>query len=456
MTDYSLIVLGGGVAGYTGAIRAAKAGMKVAIFEREHLGGTCLNRGCIPTKTLLHSAELFSSAGAWAEMGILAENVRLDESAVYARKDALVEKLRAGIQTLMKANKIDVFTEAAEFASKDSVTAGGKTYTAEHFLIATGSSPAALPIPGIEHTVNSDRVLEKPLSGERITIIGGGVIGVEFASYFADAGRQVTVVEAEDRILPMLEKELSLQLAAVLKKKGITLKTGAVVERFVKTDAGVETHILVKEKPEIVPGDQVIVSVGRRANLTGLGLEKLGILTGRGIMTDERMHTGVGNIYAAGDVTARVQLAHYAAASATVAVEAMLGEPASVDLTTVPACVYTSPEIACVGLSEAECAARGLEVEVGKYLMGGNGKSMIEGADRGFIKTIVEKHTGRILGATAFCCRGTDILGELVLAVSQGIQREQLLRVIHAHPTTMEGVYESLEASAGRCIYTRN
>lgn len=455
MSDYSLIVLGGGVAGYTSAIRAAKAGMNVAIFEREHLGGTCLNRGCIPTKTLLHSAELFASASAWAEMGVLAENVRLDEPAIYARKNSIVEKLRAGLGSLMKLNKIDVFSEEAVFVADNTVIAGGKTYTAQRFLIATGSSPAMLGIPGIELTVNSDRVLAEPLAGKSVAIIGGGVIGVEFASYFADTGRAVTVIEMEDRVLPMMEKDLSAQLAAVLKKKGIVLKTAAAVERFEKAEQGVAAHIRVKGQPEVVAADAVVVSVGRRANTTGLGLEKIGVKTQRGVAVDDRMHTGVAEIYAAGDVTARVQLAHYAAASATVAVEAMLGLPPSMDLNTVPACVYTSPEIATVGLTEAECAARGLEVEVGKYPMGGNGKSMIEGVDRGFIKTIVEKSTGRVLGATAFCCRGTDILGELVLAVSQNIPREQLLRVIHAHPTTMEGVFESLEASEGRGIYQR-
>ncbi|MDO4550969.1 MAG: dihydrolipoyl dehydrogenase [Planctomycetia bacterium] len=458
MKKYSLIILGGGVAGYTAAFRAVQNGMSVALFERDQVGGTCLNRGCIPTKTLLHSSEIYSERTCWPEMGIIAENVSLNENAIYSRKDAIIQKLRNGILSLLKANKIDFFSCQASFLDEHSVTAEGEVYTAEKILIATGSSPIQLNIPGIELTVNSDRVLEKPLPGQNLIIIGGGVIGVEFASYFADTGRKVTIIEAQERILPMMEKELSLQLAALLRKKGILLKTSASVESFTKRNTENETETLCAnirsgDKTESLCADQIIISVGRKANLDGLNLEKIGVQTKRGILVDQNMYTGVAGIYAAGDVISHIQLAHYAGATATVAVESMMGLPHSVDLKTVPSCVYTSPEIACVGISEAECLAQNIEVEIGKYQMGGNGKSMISGADRGYIKTIIEKNTGKILGASAFCLRATDIIGELALAISQNMRREQITQVIHAHPTIMEGILESLEASHGRCIY---
>lgn len=445
---YSLIILGGGVAGYTAALLAAKNGMRVALFERDSLGGTCLNRGCIPTKTLLHSAELFASRESWAEMGILAENIRLDENAIFARKNAIVGKLRDSLLSLVKANRIDFFPHEAVFADANSVTADGKTYSAENILTATGALPARLKIPGIELTINSYRVLHAPLPPEQKTllIVGGGAIGVEFATYFASTGRSVTILEAESRILPMMDEELSAELAAVLRKKGVTLRTSVMVESFrqeEKLQTVFRSH--ESENTETLPADAILIGIGRQANIRNLNLEKARIHADRNIPVNEKMHTGVAGIYAAGDVLGGIQLAHYAAATATVAVETMLGRSPSVDLNTVPACIYTTPEIASVGLTEAECAARNLEIEIGKTLMSRNGKSLVSGTDVGYIKTLVSKKTGQLLGATAFCIRATDIISELSLAISKNLTRDDILRAIHAHPTVAEGIFESLK-----------
>ncbi len=437
---YDLVVIGGGPGGYTGAIRAAKLGMKTALIEERDLGGTCLNRGCIPTKALLHSGELYASREGWEELGVKAENVTLDEDAIYRRKDAIVQNLRNGVRTLVKSNKIDLYETHGVITGEHTVKAGEEELETEYILIATGSlpigsDPARRPIEGMQYALNSDNVLAERVEGQNIAVIGAGVIGVEFTDYLTNVGRSVTLIEPMDRIIPMTNKETSTQLAAILKKKGIKIITGAKVKEILPD----HTVKYTTEKGDFEQKfDNVITSIGRMANITGLGLENVGIPAGKRIEVDENMYTGAAKIYACGDAIGRIQLAHYASATAITAVESMLNRPHSMDISIVPSCIYTQPEIAFVGKKESEVP----NAKVGKFLMAANGKSQIEGVARGFVKVVADEND-YVVGAELFCVRATDMVGELALAISLGLTIHEVASVIHPHPTVMESIDEA-------------
>jgi dihydrolipoamide dehydrogenase len=447
MKRYNLIVIGGGPAGYTAAIRASKLHLSVALIEKTALGGTCLNRGCIPTKTLLHSSEIYEQRGEWQNLGIFSNSVNVDESTIYKRKDEIIQKLRDGINSLIKANKIDLISGIAELIKEDTVKINDEEISADNILIATGSSPLDLPIEGIEFAINSDRVLIDPVVGDNIIIIGGGVIGVEFASYLNAIGKQVTIIEAMDNIIPMMSRDLSVNLASILKKKGIKIITSSKVTS-IKKMTGLIVNYNDDKGSKTLYGDTVIVSIGRKPNLEGLNLDKFGIkCNNKGIIVDENCYSGIGNIYAAGDVTGTIQLAHFAAAQGITAVESMLNLKKSINMSVVPSCIYTNPEIASVGITKPEFL--NIETVSGKYMMGGNARSIINNQQRGYIKTIFEKSTGKIIGAEIMCDRATDVIGSLTEAVALGLNREQIGGIIYPHPTFMEGILESVEDSAG-------
>lgn len=443
---YDLVVIGGGPGGYVGAIRAAKLGMKTALVEERELGGTCLNRGCIPTKVLVHSGEAYASRESWAELGICAENVTFDEEAAYRRKEAIVQNLRNGVRSLVKANKIDLYEAHGTITGEHTVDAGGQQLETEFILIASGSlpigsNPAVRPIPGMQYALNSDDVLAGKVEGGEIAVIGAGVIGVEFTDYLSNTGRSVTLIEPMERILPMTGKETGVQLAAILKRKGVKIITGAKVTEILP-DRTVRYSTAKGDFEQKF--DSVVVSIGRMANISDLGLENVGISAGRRIEVDDNMYTGIAGIYACGDAIGRIQLAHYASASAITAVESMLGKPHSTDLSVMPSCIYTQPEIASVGKKESEVE----NAKVGKFLMAANGKSQIEGVGRGFIKVVADE-SGTVVGAELFCVRATDMIGELALAVSRGLKLHEVAAVIHPHPTVMESVGEAYEDIEG-------
>ena len=443
---YDLVVIGGGPGGYTGAIRAAKLGMKTALVEERDLGGTCLNRGCIPTKALLHSGEVYASRNEWAELGINAENVTLDEDAIYRRKNSIVENLRNGVKSLVKANQIDLYETHGTICGEHTVKAGDEVLETEYILIATGSvpvgsDPARRPIPGMQYALNSDQILAEKVEGQEIAVIGAGVIGVEFTDYLSNVGRSVTLIEPMERIIPMMNKDTSVQLASILKRKGVKIITGAKVNEILP-DHTVKYSTAKGDSEQKF--DNVIVSIGRAANFANLGLGSVGISAGRRIEVDDNMYTGVAGIYACGDAVGRIQLAHFAAASAITAVESMLGKPHSMDLNVVPSCIYTQPEIAFVGKKEDEVE----NAKVGKFLMAANGKSQIEGVGRGFVKVVADEND-IVVGAELFCVRGTDIIGELALAISRKMKLHEVASVIHPHPTVMEAVGESYEDIEG-------
>ena len=456
--QFDLMILGGGPAGYSAAIRAAQNGKKVALAEQCKVGGTCLNRGCIPTKALLHTAEVLNSAKEAAEYGVTVEGqVGYDLSKVYARRDLVVTKLRTGVEKLLSARKVTLFNGKASFVDAHTVSVGEEKITAENILISTGSVPATLKIEGMEYCVNSDYLLEGENEiPDNIVIVGGGVIGVEFAEILLALGKKVTIVEFMDRILATVDRDVSLQHALALKKKGATINLNAAVGKVEKTENGYRVFFTDKRGEQTIDADLVIVSTGRRANIAGLNPEAAGVqVTERGcIKVDEQYRTSVDNIYAVGDCIGGIQLAHFAAAQGEYVADVLSGNANHTNLSVVPSCIYTTPEIACVGMTQAQATEKGIETEVGKFPMGANGKSLIVGQERGFVKTVFEKATGKLLGAVLYCDRATDILGQLVLAVSNGMTRDQMERAIHPHPTVEESVGESVMASVGKAIHT--
>lgn len=455
MKEYQLIVIGAGPGGYESAIRAAQLGLTTALIERREVGGTCLNRGCIPTKAMLHSAQLYREAANFELFGLHTENTSFDWAKVHQRKSDVVVKLRTGIEQLIKANKIDFFNNSASILGKNDVQLDqGEVIRGENILIATGSVPARPPIPGLDlpNVVTSDELLDDPhftqadSLAKEILIIGGGVIGVEFASVFSSFGCHVTIVEAMERILPTMDREISQSLNMVLKKRGVSIHTGAMVEKLEQDENGLVCHFTEKGKAQAVPAQQVLVAIGRRPNTQGLFAEGFEVACERGrIVTDENFRTSVDSIYAIGDVTSKIQLAHMASAQGICAVHTIAGQKPPIDLRYVPGCIYTDPEIASVGITEEEAKQQGIPVKKGKFLMTGNGRSLIDEQERGFIKVLAHQETDVILGAQLMCSRATDIVAELATAIVNGLTCAQLASVIRPHPTFCEGVTEAVE-----------
>lgn len=441
MKKYDLMVIGGGPAGYTAAIRAAKSGMKTALAEHSSVGGTCLNRGCIPAKCLLRSSELYASRTEWAELGVSVADAALDETAVYARKDAVVNRLRTGVESLLKATGVDVYRGSARLTGAHGAEVCGENVYAEFFLIATGSRPALPDVNGAEYALTSDDVFARPLRSDAVAVIGGGAVGAELSQYFADTGRKVCIIEYADRILPMFGREVSVQLASALKKHGVEIFSSSRVVG-IRPD-GIDFEY--KGERRTVDCGAVVAAVGRKANMENLGLDDAGVEYGGYIITDDDMRTSVGNIFAAGDVAGGICLAHYAAACAARAVDAMLGAPSRGRPSAVPSIVYTDPEAVTVG--SASGAAKS-----GRFMLGANGKNLINGSDRGFVKVYCDDKD-RIVAAEMLGRGVSEIAGELTLAVNCGLTARQVAECVHAHPTVYESVAEACEDVGGTAVH---
>lgn len=451
---YQLAVIGAGPGGYEAAIRAAQLGLSTALVERDALGGTCLNRGCIPTKALLHAAEVYQAAKEGEAFGVCARELTLDEAALFARKDAVVDGLRQGIAQLIRVNRIDLYEGTGCIEAPRRVRVGESVIEAEHILIATGSVPALPPIEGIELAATSDDLLGAKALPRSLVIVGGGVIGVEFASLLTSLGRSVSVIEALDRLLPSLDREFGQSVSMNLKKAGAQVYTGARVTRISRAETGLRVEFEARGKPGACEAEAVLVAVGRRANTAGLFSEGLAASTERGrILVGERFETDLPGVYAVGDVTGGMQLAHAASAQGIACVEGIAGQKSGLRLDLIPSCVYTNPEIASVGLTADEAKARGIEVKTGKAPMGTNGRTQIAGGTRGFVKVVVDARTDALLGAQMMCGRATDLIGEMNAAIANGLTRAQMLRAVRAHPTFEEAITEALEAVEGRAIH---
>lgn len=475
---FDLVVIGAGPGGYEAAIEGARKGMKVALVENRELGGTCLNRGCIPTKTILHTAELYHELQSGPSIGLTAREPAVDMEMVQKRKEEVLDQLRKGIASLMKANKISVCYGTGTILDREHVKvtaagekAGGKAeekaeeqpggqrqdqvvLETSRILIATGSVPACPPIPGssLPGVVTSDGLLDKKDMFGHLIIIGGGVIGMEFASVYSSLGHGVTVIEALDRILPTMDKEIAQNLKMIMKKRNVDIHTGAKVEEILQTEdgSGLICRYVEKDKPCEARADGILIATGRRAYTGGLitdesspEVKDMAMERGR-IITDERYETSVPGIYAIGDVTGGIQLAHAATAQGRSAVAHMVGEDMVIRTDIVPSCVYTNPEIGCVGISADEARARGIEAVTKKYIMSANGKSILSQQERGFIKVVADSGTHRILGAQMMCARATDMISQFAVAMANELTLEDMAKVIFPHPTFSEGILEAV------------
>ncbi len=442
--NFDIAIIGGGPGGYNAAEKAAKLGMQVVLFEKEDLGGTCLNRGCMPTKALIHSAETYEAMLHAESLGVHAGEVTYDFAAMHARKAQVVQELRKGVEKLMKAGKIEVVYGQAQIAGSGVVTCNGETYEVKDIIIASGSKVAYPPIPGIrgEGVYNSRDILEgegKMFSS--LIIIGGGVVGVECASIYRALGCEVTVLEAADHILPVMDKEIAQRLTMMMKKRGCTVEAKAMVQKIEGTPGNMTvTYLDKKGKEVVVTAEGVLAAAGRCANVDGLFAEGVEVeMFKNAIVGDEVGRTSLPHVYVIGDAKAKnIQLAHVAEAQGVNAVAVIAGKEPPIDMSVVPSCVYTNPEIAAVGLNEDQAKAAGLTPKAVKFLTGANGKCLIENTDSGYVKLVTDSETGRILGAQLVCPRATDMIGELALAVQKGITAEGLHAVIHPHPTFTE------------------
>ena len=452
-TKYDLVVIGAGPGGYVSAAAAARKGMKTALIENRQLGGTCLNRGCIPTKTIMHSSELYSSIARCDEAGISCSELSFDMAKIQEHKDEVLETLRTGIAGMMKKNKVDVFHGTGTVISPGTVSVsgeGGETVLeTTNILIATGSKPMIPPIPGVDQpgVVSSDELLDSTEIPSSIVIIGGGVIGMEFAAVYNAFGAKVTVIEALDRLLGRLDKEFSQSLKLLAKKRGLEIHTSAMVKEIRKNpDGSLACVFEEKEKLDEAQGDIVLVAAGRAAVTDGLfgpGIEPE-VQKGR-ICIDENYMTSIPGIYAIGDVTGGIQLAHAASAAGLNAVCHMCGESVEKNMNVMPSCVYTDPEIASVGLNADEAKAEGYDIVTAKYPMSANGKSVLSNQGRGFIKIVADAATGTVIGAQMMCARATDMIAVFAEAVACKLTVEQMERVIYPHPTFSEGIGEAVD-----------
>lgn len=448
---FDIAIIGGGPGGYTAAEKAAKEGLQVVLFEKEDLGGTCLNRGCMPTKALLHSAEVYASLGHAQTLGIQTQGITYDFAAMHQRKDVVVDTLRQGVEKLMKANKITVVAGQACIEQAGVISCNGETYEVEDIIIASGSKVAYPPIPGIDlpGVWNSRDILEG--GGQHfdsLIIIGGGVVGVECATLYRCLGCEVTVLEAADHILPFMDKEIAQRLTMNMKKQGVKVEAKASVQKIEGTPGAMTVTYADKKGAEhTVSAQGVLAAAGRKANLDGLFGPNFSLELERGaIVGDVDGRTSVPHIYVIGDAKAKnIQLAHVASAQGENAVAVITGKQPPLDMSVVPSCVYTDPEIASVGLTEEGAKAAGIPVKTGKYLTGANGKCLIEGTESGYVKLVTDSENGRILGAQLVCPRATDMVGELTVAIQKGLTAAELATVIHPHPTFSEMLFGAAE-----------
>lgn len=457
---YDLAVIGAGPGGYVAAIKAAKLGMKTALVEDRRVGGTCLNRGCIPAKAMIHASSVYREMQEGGRFGIFADDVQYDYEKILAYKEGTTEKLVQGIEQLLAANGVTLISGKGTLLGgrKVKVTAGEEesVIEAKNVILAAGSKPLVLPIPGMDLpcVLTSDELFRLRDVPESLTVIGGGVISVEFATVFSALGCKVTILEAMPRLVPNMDKEISQNLKLILKKRGIDIHTSAAVQKVEAEEGGCICRFVEKEKEEAVSAQYVLCAVGRCPNTDGLFAKEATPHMERGrVVVDEHFSTSIEGVYAIGDLIFGAQLAHAASAQGIAVVEELAGKEVSVDLTAVPGCVYTDPEIASVGLTEDAAKEQGIPVKVGKFIMSANGKSLITQEERGFIKVVAHEETGVILGAQMMCARATDMIGEFVTAVANEMTVSQLLRGMRAHPTYNEGIGEALEELEGGAIH---
>ena len=462
MKQFQLVIIGSGPGGYVAAIRAGILGLQTALVEKDpFLGGTCLHRGCIPTKALLHTADLYDQIKHAADQGIDVEGAALDVPRVHARKRAVVDKMAKGVRFLMKKRKIEVLQGHGSFVDAHTIRVAGpsgeETVRAEHAIIATGSAPADLPhIKADGQTViNSDQILEMEEVPAALAVIGSGAVGAEFASVFASFGSKVHLIEILPRLLPLEDEDCSAQLERAFKGRGIACYTGAEVTAVTAAGAGARLEMKKGGEQSTLEVDRVLLAAGRRPVLDALGHERIGLeLSGRYVAVDEFMRTNVPGVYAIGDVVPTPWLAHVASKEGILAVDHIAGQHARpIDYGKVPNCTYSNPEVASVGMTERAAREKGLEVRVGKFPFSAIGKAQILGESAGFVKIVGDARYDEVLGVHIIGPRATELIAEATLGMNLETTVEEVAHTIHAHPTLAEAMLEAAHAVYGEPIH---
>ncbi len=461
-TEYDILIIGSGPGGYVAAIRAAQLKMKTALIEREKLGGVCLNWGCIPTKALLKSAEVFHEMKQAKNYGLKAENISADFPAVIKRSRRVADANSKGVDFLMKKNGIDVIYGTAQFATAKTVAvtdADGKnsTVSAKHIIIATGGRPRS--IPGIE--IDLDKIIssKEAMTLEQLpaslVVIGAGAIGVEFAHFYRTLGTKVTIVEMLDSILPIEDKEITAALAKSFKKAGIKMHTSTKVEAVKTTGEGVEVTISTSGETQVLKADKALMAIGIQGNVEGLNLEAAGVKAERGfIPVNEWYQTNMTGVYAIGDITGPPLLAHVASHEGIVCVEKIAGmETHAVDYDSIPGCTYCQPQVASIGMSEEKAKEAGYELKIGRFPYSASGKARAIGAREGLVKLIFDKKYGELLGAHIIGTEATELIAELGLAKALETTPLELFKTMHAHPTLSEMIMEAAGDAEDEAIH---
>jgi dihydrolipoamide dehydrogenase len=457
MSKYDIIVLGSGPGGYVTAIRASQLGLKTAIIEKESLGGVCLNWGCIPTKALLKSAQVFEYLKHAEDYGLKVENIEHDFDAVVKRSRGIADGMSNGVKFLMKKNEIDVIEGFGKLKPGKKVEVDGKTYSADHIIIATGARSRELPsLPQDgEKVIGYRKAMTLEKQPKSIIIVGSGAIGVEFAYFYNSMGTDVTIVEYLDKIVPLEDIDVSKQLERSFKKSGIKIMTSAEVISVDTSGDGVKARVKTSKGEQILEADMVLSAVGIKANIENIGLEDVGIAVDRDkILVNDYYQTNIPGYYAIGDVTPGQSLAHVASAEGILCVEKIAGQHVeALDYGNVPGCTYCSPEIASVGLTEAQAKEQGYDIKVGKFPFSASGKASASGTKDGFVKVIFDAKYGEWLGCHMIGAGVTDMIAEAVLGRKLETTGHEVLKAIHPHPTMSEAVMEAVADAYGEVIH---
>lgn len=453
---YDIVIIGAGPGGYVAAIKAAHMRAKVALIEKDKVGGVCLNAGCIPTKSFIKSAEIYQHALSADNFGIKIpkEAISFDWQQILNRKNQIVKRLTQGVKTLIEKNKIDLYIGEAKVNSPQSITVNNQEIKTKNIILATGATPAIPPIPGLKEALNSGFVLTSkelldiPDVPKSLVIVGGGVIGIEFATIFSTFGSKVTIIEREENILLNVDDEVRTAFLRILKKAKIDVLTKANVTKFTTN----EVFYNYQDQEQAITADKVLLAVGMKPNTAGL--EQLGLEIKNGIVTNEHLETNIKGIYAIGDCNGKMMLAHVASAEGIIAVENIFGKNSKIDYNKVPSGIYSFPEIAMVGLTEQEAKQQNLDYTASKFPLAANGKALVEGETDGFVKIITDNKLGEILGVHILAPHATDLISEGVLAMELEATVQEIANTIHPHPTLSETIMEAAFKAFKHPIHT--
>jgi dihydrolipoamide dehydrogenase len=461
MSEIDVVIIGGGPGGYVSAIKASHLGLKAVLVEKDKLGGVCLNRGCIPTKTLVSTAEMLNHLKRAEEFGIQVKDYSFDFPAIMKREKMITQRLSSGVGQLMKANQVRVIRGEGQIIEPGKVevtdTAGEKeVIKTKNIIIATGSSVMKLPIPGIDNegVITSDEALSLSELPSRMLIVGGGVVGIEFAGIFRALGVEVTAVEMLPRILLPIDEEIARRLTQLLKRKGIEILTDCKVKEIKNTNQNLEVLVSTNNGEKKLETEKVLLAAGRVPELGNIDIQRLGIeLDGKAIKVDEKMRTNIPGIYAVGDVIGKIMLAHVASREGIIAVENISGKEVLMDYKVVPNCVFSMPEVASVGLTEEEARKENDNIKISKFPFMANGKALGMGETEGMVKIIADADTSELLGFHILGAHASDLIAEGTLALSMEATAFEIVNTIHAHPTLAETIAEAAEGIVGKPIH---